>query len=98
MSGESSGEQVGLAKSLGISILEDAGKSVKNELKYQNNRLIRKIPKPTTKIERPEESLDKGKRSESFSKKKDILSENLQSYPIKTVKKEGFKWREYIEM
>ena len=37
MSGESSGEQVGLAKSLGISISEDAGKSVKKKLNCQNN-------------------------------------------------------------
>ena len=96
MSGESSEE--GLAKSLGISISEDAGKSLKQKVNYQNDILLRKITKPTTNLERPEGSLSNGKISESFDKYKDISSEKDQCSQIKTVKKEGYKWREYIEI
>ena len=42
MSGESSREQEGLAKYLGLSISEDAGKGVKKKFNNQNNKIIGK--------------------------------------------------------
>ena len=85
MSGESSEE--GLAKSLGISISEDDGKSLKQKFNYQNNILIRKITKPITNLERTEESLSNGKISESLTNIKIYHQKMSKVLKLKLLKK-----------